>query len=78
MLVLSRKKGELIVIGGGAVIIKVVSTGKRVKLAFAANPGVTIQRAEIADLRIALGLQEPHRLDGLMLHLDKPPIEVNQ
>ncbi len=71
MLVLSRKPGERVVIAG-CITVKVLSVGRRVRLAIEAPENVPIRRGEIADLRIALEL-DPHPHDGLLLHLDLPP-----
>ena len=55
MLVLSRKRGESIVIGGGITITVVDVRGDRVRLGFTAPPEVPIYRKEIQD-RIECGL----------------------
>lgn len=49
MLLLSRKKGEdvLIFVGGKQVIVRVVNTGKNTTLGFTAPKDVTIIRPEI-------------------------------
>lgn len=48
MLVLSRKLGERVVIGGGITLTVVEVKGNRVRLAFDAPDGVRILRAELA------------------------------
>jgi carbon storage regulator len=55
MLVLSRKRGESIVIGNGITITVVDVKGNRVRLAFNAPAEVPIHRKEIQD-RIEAGL----------------------
>ena len=47
MLVLSRKRGEKIVIGNGVSVIVLEVKGDRVKLGFDAPPEVSIHREEI-------------------------------
>jgi carbon storage regulator len=49
MLVLSRKKGETIVIGDNIIVTVVEIVGDRVRLAFEAPKDVTIHRREIYD-----------------------------
>jgi carbon storage regulator CsrA len=48
MMVLSRKPGEKVVIGGGITVTVVEVKGNRVRLAFEAPDQVRILRAEIA------------------------------
>jgi carbon storage regulator CsrA len=48
MLVLSRKLGEKVVIGGGITVTVVEVKGNRVRLAFNAPDDVRILRAELA------------------------------
>jgi carbon storage regulator len=48
MLVLSRKAGEKVVIGGGITVIVVEVQGNRVRLAFDAPEEVRILRGELA------------------------------
>jgi carbon storage regulator len=47
MLVLSRKEGERIVIGGNIVVTIVASRGERVRIGIEAPPEVPIHRQEI-------------------------------
>ena len=49
MLVLSRKEGEQIVIGGGIVITVIESHGNQVRLGFTAPNDVSILRKEITE-----------------------------
>ena len=49
MLVLSRKVGEVVVIGGGIEITVLEVSGSRVKLGFRAPQDVEILRREIAE-----------------------------
>ncbi len=62
MLVLSRKRGEKIVIGNGVTVTVLEVQGGRVKLGIDAAPEVSIHREEvhsrIADLRPALEFAE--------------------
>jgi carbon storage regulator CsrA len=54
MLVLSRRKGETVVLDGvGQVSIKVLS-GRRVKLAIEAPPGVRVLREELVQRQASL------------------------
>lgn len=53
MLVLSRKKGERIVIGRDIVVTIVEVRGDRVRLAFDAPPHISIHRQEIHDRIVA-------------------------
>jgi carbon storage regulator len=48
MLVLTRKTGEEIVIGGGIRIAVSSIKGDRVKIAISAPPHITVNRAEVA------------------------------
>jgi carbon storage regulator len=48
MLVLTRRKNEKIVIGGGIVLTVVTIQGNRVRLGIEAPPEVPVQRQEIA------------------------------
>ncbi len=47
MLVLSRKVGERIVIGGSVVVTVIATQGKTVKIGIEAPPGVSIFREEL-------------------------------
>jgi carbon storage regulator len=47
MLVLSRKPGEEVVIGGNVRLTVVAIRGKQVRLGFTAPPDVSIQREEL-------------------------------
>jgi carbon storage regulator len=47
MLILSRKIGERIVIGGSIVVTVLEGRGKRVRLGIEAPPGISIQREEL-------------------------------
>ena len=62
MLVLTRKVGEQIVIGGDSRITVSAVTGDRVKVAIAAPPQVKVHRAEVA-ARIAAEEAEDTVLD---------------
>lgn len=56
MLVLTRKKNEVVVIDGGILITVVELKGDRVRLGFSAPENVKIHRAEVA-AQIAKELQ---------------------
>jgi carbon storage regulator len=64
MLVLTRKIGEEIIIGG-CIRVKVADVrGSRVRIAIEAPRDLSVQRSEIADLLRAEGLLESaHRLE---------------
>jgi len=49
VLVLTRKKHERIVIGGGIVVTVVEVRGDKVRLGVAAPKGVSVHRQEVAD-----------------------------
>lgn len=51
MLVLARKKGEKIVVGGGITIKIVEIKGASVRLGITAPDGVDIDRAEVAEAK---------------------------
>jgi carbon storage regulator len=63
MLVLSRKRGEKVILGNGITLTVVEVSGKRVRLAFEAPNQVHILRAEIAcqhdEPAVGDGLAEP-------------------
>jgi carbon storage regulator len=63
MLVLSRKKGERIVIGENIVLTVAEVRGDRVKLAFQAPDEVSIHRQEVAQ---RIGKSVPHLYDGFV------------
>jgi carbon storage regulator len=59
MLVLSRKKGETIVIGDNIIVTVVEIAGDKVRLGFEAPKEVTIHRREIYDkIPHPLGIEE--------------------
>jgi carbon storage regulator len=59
MLVLSRKKGERIVIGQNIELVVLEMRAGRVKLAIAAPPNVTICRAELRGRTGRFAAQQP-------------------
>ena len=63
MLVLSRKKGEMIYLGDNVQVTVVAILGNRVKLAFTAPPHVPIYRTELR--KRACGASEP-RIAGTL------------
>ncbi|MCA9263586.1 MAG: carbon storage regulator [Planctomycetales bacterium] len=60
MLILSRKKGQSIIIGDGIEIRVVETRGGRVKLAFDAPATVSIRRSELPELS-KTAVRQPER-----------------
>jgi carbon storage regulator len=59
MLVLSRRPGEAIVIGSNIRIMVIGLQGDRVKLGITAPENVRVDRAEVAERRVASGTPFP-------------------
>lgn len=59
MLVITRKVGEDLVIGGAVRLRVVAITGGKVRLALDAPPGVRVDHAEVRERRTSPGAPEP-------------------
>jgi len=69
MLILSRYKGQKIIINNGEIIVTVIQDGAQVKLGFEAPDDVTIDREEIFNRKQEVGSMRTLKnetIDGIM------------